>query len=168
MADQHEADWHLESVEEVDDERVRRRLELTPHEYNARSRQRAIERRWSLVRVALTMMALSTFGSLGLGALLIAEGLSRTNNTLAALGVALVIVAALSSGAAAWNFAGAGFEMSRDALPSDSTRLVVRPSEHVLQEAVSAAVGAALRDDERSAPSRPSLPADDAAKRDGP
>jgi hypothetical protein len=56
------------------------------------------------------------FGALGLGLVLIVEGLDRSSTTFAALGVVLVVVAVLSTSASAWHLSGPiGLELRRDA-----------------------------------------------------
>lgn len=72
----------------------------------------AIARRWMLAIVVLSFGLSMTLGALGLGAVLIVEGLSQASTTFAALGVVLVVVAVLSSGAGAWKLSGVGFEIS--------------------------------------------------------
>jgi hypothetical protein len=119
---------------EVDAVKVLERWEadLEAREFNLRQEQRAfsedvemarreeavratvLHRRSVLARVALMLVLATIVGTFGLGLSLITEGLSRNNATFAALGVVLILVATVSSGAAAWRVAGPGFEIGRE------------------------------------------------------
>lgn len=68
-----------------------------------------------LVRLAVGVMLTGVFGALGLGVLLIVEGLNQASSTFAALGVLLVVVALLSAGVGSWKLSGVGFEVSHQA-----------------------------------------------------
>lgn len=116
--------WHAPSVSEADlrDQLDWTRHQLEDHEHRERNLrrvfglelERAQHRRWSLLRLALGVLILTTLGVMGSGVWLVAEGLDRANNTLAALGVLLLVVGLLSSGVGAWKIAGVGFEIGRE------------------------------------------------------
>ena len=132
-----ELEWSRRQLEGASRERDLRRA--LGHEL-----ERAQHRRWSLLRLALGTLILTTLGVMGSGVWLIAEGLDRVNNTLTALGVLLLVVGLLSSGVGAWKIAGVGFEIGRQ--PS---ALSEEARDAAVDDAVRSAARLRRRDDDR-------------------
>jgi hypothetical protein len=66
------------------------------------------------MRVAITALGIGLaviLGGFGVGVWLVAEGLSRSSQTFAALGVLLVIVTLMSSAIGTWRVTGVGFSL---------------------------------------------------------
>jgi hypothetical protein len=62
-------------------------------------------------------------GTFGAGVLLIVEGLHRSNNVLAALGVLCVLATLIASSAGAWKLSGPGFDLEKSPPPAEVRQL---------------------------------------------
>jgi hypothetical protein len=108
-----------------------------------RLRREAVLRHLSLAARYVTVSVLViTLGTVGAGITLIAEGLSRANNTLVALGVLCMVVALLTTSAGAWKLSAVGFTIERQPISY--------PVPHI--PAARAAPSPLSHEDERSPP----------------
>jgi hypothetical protein len=95
-----------ETIYALEESRLKRELRQRQRE------DRSVEHRQQALRLAVFAIAVGALGAFGLGVALVVFGMEKTNLSFATLGVILVLVTLLASGAGGWLIrAPGGFEV---------------------------------------------------------